>query len=212
MAYPPQLAGRGPAATARPARRPRVLVLLGIDGAGKTTAARTLVAAERAAGRRATVVRNRSGRRWMTRTAHRLGRDLPPAWADPVETVVRTLNVLAAHARAGVGGGLVVMDRHVACQLVLRVVRGLPPGRLLPWLSDRLLRGAAVVVLDLPAEAAHARILARGEDEESLGFLRASRAAYLELAERRGWAVVDAGGTPRSVGARLRRVAEAGAR
>ncbi|MCY1158056.1 MAG: thymidylate kinase, partial [Citricoccus sp.] len=48
------------------------IVLLGIDGSGKTTTASALATAEREAGRSALLVRNRSGRRWLLRAGHRL--------------------------------------------------------------------------------------------------------------------------------------------
>lgn len=183
--------------------RPRTVVLLGIDGAGKTTAAAALVAAERASGRPALVLRNRSGRRWLARASARLGVEVPVRWADRVETVVRAANVLVSRARTGRRSGLVVVDRHLVCQLVLRKVRGLPPGRVLPWLADAWLRADAVVVLDVPAETAQERILSRGEDDETLEHLRAARSAYLDLARARGWSVVDATGTTETVLARI---------
>jgi dTMP kinase len=66
-----------------------------------------------------------------------------------------------------------------------------------------LLRDAAVVVLDVPAETAHARIVARGEDDEPLDFLRATRSAYLHCAASHGWTVVDATGSTREIVARI---------
>ncbi|MDI3331690.1 MAG: AAA family ATPase [Micrococcus sp.] len=185
-------------------------MLLGIDGSGKTTTAAALAAAERSEGRRALLLRNRSGRRWLIRAGQRIGRELPVKWADRTETVVRTCNVLVAHVRAARTDGLAIMDRHLACQLVLRQVRGRPPGRILPWLSERLLRRALVVVLDVPAETAHARITARGEDDESLDFLRATRSAYLQFASTRGWTVVDASGSTPAVLDRIRQGAISG--
>ena len=189
-----------------PARRARTVVLLGIDGAGKTTTASALVAAEQGAGREAIVLRNRSGRRWLARTSSRWGVEVPVRWADRFETVVRTANVLVSQVRAAGRDGLVVMDRHLVCQLVLRRVRGLPSGRVLPWLAVMVLDGVVVVVLDVPTETAHARILDRGQDDESLEYLRAARTAYLEFAGARGWAVVDAIGAPEAVLARLTRL------
>ncbi|MET1034947.1 MAG: dTMP kinase [Arthrobacter sp.] len=177
----------------------RTIVVLGADGSGKTTAAAGLVASELGAGRPAQHLRNPAGRRWLARVTGPLGPRVPPRWADRFESAVRTLNVLAAHARAARFVGVTVMDRHLACQLVLRRVRGLPPGLFLPWLERALPRPDAVVLLDVPAETAHARIAARGEDSESLGYLRAARTEYLALAASRGWHVVDAGGSPDEV-------------
>lgn len=176
-------------------RRPRPIVLIGIDGAGKTTTATALADVLRACGRGAVVMRNRSGRRWLLRAADRLGRPIPARWSDRVETVVRTVNVLTAHARAAFTRRVAIMDRHLVCQLVLRTIRDLPPGHLLPWLSTQLLSRATVVVLDVPAEVARARILARGQDEETLEYLRTARAAYLRVATSHGWLIFDATGT-----------------
>lgn len=205
----------GPVRSVAGAESARTVVVLGIDGAGKTTAARALIAAERAAGREAVLVRNPAGRRWLSRVASRLGVDIPVRWKERFETIVRSVNVLAAHARAALftrrirqrTGALVVMDRHLACQLVLRDVRGLPRGRFLPWLAGRLPAPDAIVLLDLPAEEAYARIHARGEDHEPLDYLRAARAAYLGLAAAEGWHVVDATEAPERVAEALRRVA-----
>ncbi|GER22755.1 hypothetical protein NCCP1664_12520 [Zafaria cholistanensis] len=198
------------------ARKARTLVVLGIDGAGKTTAALALVAAERMAGRPAVLVRNPAGRRWLTRVADRLGVAVPALLADRFETVVRSVNVLVAHLRGalfgrktragGKPGGLVVMDRHLACQLALREVRGLPQGWSLAWLEGLLPAPDDVVLLDVPAEEAYARIHARGEDHESLAYLRAARTAYLKLAAAEGWHVVDGSGTPEQVVQGLRAI------
>lgn len=186
-------------------RRARTVVLLGIDGAGKTTTAAALVASEQEAGRAGVLLRNPSGRGWLARASARVGVEAPVRWVDRVETVVRTANVLisGARARARDREGLVVMDRHLVCQLVLRRVRGLPPGPVLPGLATWVLRGAIVVVLDVPAETAHARILTRGEDDDPLEYLRAARTAYLELAQNHGWAVVEATGAPGQVLVRI---------
>lgn len=167
-------------------------MLLGIDGAGKTTTAAALAAVARESGGPAIVLRNRSGRRWLTRVSARCGLQLPVRWTDRVETVVRSANVAVSQARAGRREGLVVIDRHLVCQLVLRQGRGLPPGRVLPWVAARSVRPYAVVVLDIPAQIAQQRILRRGEDHESLDYLQNARTAYLEHARTGGWIVVDA--------------------
>lgn len=49
---------------------------------------------------RTIVLRNRSGRRRLIRAGCRIGREIPVRWADRIETVVRTVNVLLSHVRA----------------------------------------------------------------------------------------------------------------
>lgn len=181
------------------------MVLLGIDGAGKTTVGRTIVAELRDSGTPAQLLRNPAGRRWMSRMAERLGiAGLPPAWANGLESVVRAVNVLMAHARAARFAGTTVMDRHAACQLVLRSVRGLPQGVLLQWLTTRLPRPDAIILIDVPPALAYDRILARGEDSETLEYLQSARKAYLEIARARGWHIIDGSGTPHQVAAQVR--------
>ncbi|MFB9074755.1 dTMP kinase [Citricoccus parietis] len=80
----------------------------------------------------------------------------------------------------------------------------------MPWLSAKLLQTVTVAVLDVPAETAQERILARGEDHETLEYLGAARAAYLDLARSRGWLVVDATGTPEAIVAQLMDAAASG--
>ena len=174
-------------------------MLLGIDGAGKTTAANALVAGIRECGGRAQLLRNPAGRRWMSRMASRFGTALSPTWANRLESLVRSVNVLIAQARAFVYPGATVMDRHLACQLVLRSVRGLPQGRLLQWIMRVLPRPDSVILIDVPAEVAHARIVSRGEDSETMSYLASAREAYLEIASVRGWNIVDGSSTPDQV-------------
>jgi dTMP kinase len=200
--------GRRAARSDRPASgRSRTIVLLGIDGVGKTTTAQALVRAQRERNAPAALLRNRAGRRWLRRASARFGLEPPVCWADRFETVVRTVNVLVSELRAARGSGTVIMDRHLICQLVLRKVAGLPEGRLLPQVALASLRAKTVVVLDVPAEVAYERVRARAEDLETLDFLRAGRAAYLQLAATRGWAVIDATGTTEAIAAHIERVA-----
>ncbi|MBT2250230.1 thymidylate kinase [Arthrobacter sp. BHU FT2] len=158
-----------------------IIVLTGIDGSGKSTAALSLVQAVRARGGKALLLSNHAGRRTMSVLAAACGVRIPGRLADAVESVVRTANVLASHLRASRCDGLVVMDRHLHCQLALRSAKGLPRGRFLPWLLAALPRPAAVVHLDLDPVEAHRRITARGTDVETLADLVAFRDGYAAL-------------------------------
>ena len=180
-----------------------LIVLTGIDGSGKTTAARSLVAAARAEGSKALLLSNYAGRRRMSLLSARLGIHLPARLADAAETTTRVFNVLVSAVRATRFEGLVVMDRHLHCQLALREARGLRRGRLLPWLLRTLPAPDRVLHLDVSPEEAHRRILARGTDEESLADLTALRNAYRALPEYADTVKIDAGGKPSDVLVRL---------
>lgn len=180
-----------------------LIVLTGIDGSGKTTAARALINAARSTGNRALFLGNYAGRRQMSLICARLGIHLPPRLADVLETAVRTFNVLISHLRARRFPGLVVMDRDLHCQLALRRMHGLPRGRVLPFLIRALPRPDLLIYLDLDPREAHARILARGTDSERLEDLEALREAYRSLPEFTGFISIPADGQPAEVLARL---------
>ncbi|WP_426764386.1 thymidylate kinase [Pseudarthrobacter sp. 1G09] len=169
-----------------------IIVLTGIDGSGKSTAARALVQAVRSRGGKAMLLSNHAGRRTMSILAASLGVQLPPRAADAAETLLRVTNVLVSHLRACCFDGVVIMDRHLHCQLALRTTRGLPRGRFLPWLLSALPRPAAVVHLDLDPAEAHRRITVRGTDSETLADLVAFRDAYAGLPEFGSFVQADA--------------------
>lgn len=188
-----------------------LIVLIGIDGSGKTTAAEATVAAARQAGKSALLLRNYAGRRTMSLLSARFGIQLPPRLADFLETAVRTFNVLNSHRRARNFHRLVVMDRHLHCQLALRGMHGLPRGRFLPWLLRTLPRPDLVIYLDIDPREAHARILARGTDSERLGDLESLRDAYQSLPEFPRFTRITAGGSPAGVLSRVHAaIADAG--
>lgn len=188
-----------------------LIVLTGIDGSGKTTAARSVVAAARNAGRDALLLSNYAGRRRMSLLGARFGVHLPPRLADAVETVIRSSNVLMSHARARRHPGLVIMDRHLYCQLALRHARQLPRGRILPLILAKLPKPDLVVHLVITPEQAHRRILARGTDAETLEELESFRAAYRAIPEYAQFTELAADGTPDEVLAKLTRaIADAG--
>jgi dTMP kinase len=173
-----------------------LVVLVGIDGAGKSTAAGLLRDRMRLSGERVLLVQNHSGRRTISTWCANHHVRLHPRLADLAETAIRIAHVLANHLRARRFDGLVLMDRHLYCQLALRAARGLPRGRLLPWLLRQLPQPDLVVFFDMSPLRAQARIKRRGTDEESLEFLEAFSAAYRALPEFSSFVTVAADGTP----------------
>lgn len=181
-----------------------LIVLTGIDGSGKTTAAQAL-----ARDRGALLLSNYAGRRRMSLLANRFGLRFQPRLADAVETTIRTFNVLVSHARAHNHPGLVVMDRHLYCQLALRQAKSLPRGRFLPRLLRMLPKPDMVVHLVVEPEQALQRVMARGTDMESLEELSDLDAAYRSIPEYKDFLKIDAGGTPDEVLAALSQLLKA---
>jgi dTMP kinase len=180
-----------------------LIVLTGIDGSGKTTAARAIVDAAGQAGTSTLLLGNYAGRQRMSLLSARLGVRLPRRQADYVETAVRTFNVLNSHRRAWRFRGLVVMDRHCHCQLALREMHGLPRGRFLPFLIRTLPQPDLIIHLDVEPQKAHARVLARGTDAERLEDLESLNDAYQSLPEFPGFIRIPANGPPAEVLARV---------
>ena len=82
-----------------------LIVLTGIDGSGKSTAAHALVSGARADGKNALLLSNHAGRRSMSVLGERLGIRWPHRLADAVETTLRVANVLASHSGPAVSMG-----------------------------------------------------------------------------------------------------------
>ncbi|HEY5784718.1 MAG TPA: hypothetical protein VIT65_08070 [Microlunatus sp.] len=173
--------------------------MVGIDGAGKSTAARLLQDRILRSGGRVLLLQNYSGRRTISTWCadHRVR--LHPVLADRVETAIRVGHVLVSHLRAHRFDGLVLLDRHLYCQLALRAVAGLPHGRLMPWLLRHLPQPNLVVFFDISPHRADVRIQRRGIDQESLQFLEALSAAYCALPDYPTFVTVAAGGTPTEI-------------
>jgi len=186
---------------------PQTFVVMGIDGAGKSTAINTLVQElnnEQIPARR---LANAAGRRWLNNFSHNSGIQVPPLIQSLIETTFWLVNVVRNSFTAGQAPGLTVMDRHLYCQLVLRRVRDQKPGVLLPWLARKSTEHATVILLDLDPHLAFQRIEARAEDKEPLEFLQTARTEYLRLAKLHGWLVLDASVPTTQLVERLRMIA-----
>ncbi|WP_026552737.1 AAA family ATPase [Arthrobacter sp. H20] len=169
-----------------------LIVLAGIDGAGKTTAGKLLTERLSAAAYPATFTMNQSGRRSMTAWSARHNIHPPVALLDALETTIRCVNVLISHIRAMTGSGVLIMDRHLHCQLALRQVRGLRAGWLLPELLRVLPTPDIVFYFEVDADIAHARVSSRAADSETFEHLGAFDQAYRELRDFPSFITIDA--------------------
>ncbi|CAO5185964.1 Thymidylate kinase [Frankia sp. AiPs1] len=113
--------GRGP-----------VIALVGVDGVGKSSQARTLAAALRAAGRPARSFENGGGRPLLDPLARRFGRrdgpDLLGRRAHlAVEATLRATAISIALAVCRLRGEIAVMDRYTYCQYATMRLRATLP-------------------------------------------------------------------------------------
>ncbi|WP_244186139.1 AAA family ATPase [Arthrobacter agilis] len=171
---------------------PLRILLTGIDGSGKSTAARDLTHAITDRGDRAVMLKTPAGRRTMAAWWSRLGRAPGPRLQDTLETVARVANALLHEVRLLRFDGVVVLDRGLTCQLALREARGLPRGVLLPWLERILPAPDVVAHFDLPVDVALRRVAARGTDVETRAGLAALQAGYRRLPGFGSFTLLDA--------------------
>jgi dTMP kinase len=189
----------------------RIVALVGIDGAGKTTQARELAAWLTTHGVPADYWQNAGGRRWFGRLAQRLGRRdaeelLGRQGLLTVEAVLRWLAIARALLRSRLRGRVAVMDRYSYCQYAsIRAHRGRGE-RFARLLYGLFPRPDVVCYLAVPPALAQERVRRRGTDDEELGFLVAFDAGYRSLPEAARLTVLDAAGTPAQVQAALRAV------
>ena len=177
-----------------------LIVLEGIDGSGKTTLSKNLAAAIAATGREVVLTREPTdgpyGRQIRAIAAQ--GRDgvtadeeLALFMADRKEHVAQV--VLPALER----GAVVVQDRSYFSTVAYQGERGLDRAELLAMGEQVAPRPDVLLVVDLPAEDAVARIHAardHGQDDfEQVDALARIRQVFLGFA---GAQVVDARGTP----------------
>ncbi|WP_196866604.1 dTMP kinase [Arthrobacter sp. CAN_A212] len=176
-----------------------IIVLTGVDGAGKTTAGKLLAERLSSAAYPAVFTTNRSGRRSITSWCNRWNIHPPGILLDAIETGIRCVNVVISHLRARSSSRLVIMDRYLYCQLALRRVQGISPGWLLPTLLKFLPAPDIVFYFAVHADTAHARVSSRAADTETLEHLDMFDNAYRALQAFPSFIVIDANRFPEQV-------------
>jgi dTMP kinase len=176
---------------------PLRIALIGIDGAGKTTAARYLADQLTLGGAQVRLCRNPGGRRTLDTFARRLGssaeRMLGARLLSHYETVVRAfalLGSLASKAPADVE----IHDRYLYCQLAANAKRGVEPGLLLGLLRKFVPQPDFVLYFEISPARALERIQVRGTDTETLEDLGDLDTAYRSLADFGSFRLVQADG------------------
>jgi dTMP kinase len=207
--------------------RPTMIALLGVDGSGKSTAARQLARDLTARGIPARYFENAGGRPILDGLAHRLGRrDGRQLLGDRgylgVEAAIRFLALTRAVVLSTTSRRVAVMDRYAYCQYALVRTRagttteigndGESSPTAAPTAAERRIRRCyrgfprpdAVFYLALPAELAAERVRSRGRDVEDPRYLAAFDAAYRTLPEFATFTVIDASAEPETVLAAVR--------
>lgn len=181
-----------------------IVVVLGIDGSGKTTAAKTVARELRAAGFAARYFENAGGRPPLNFLARRLGHSDAVDWLglSRFETVEMQLRHLAMRRtlrwwRRGTAR-VAVCDRWTYCQYAVMLARSSDPARA-RQLYRHLPDPDVVCFLETDPGVAQLRVEARGRDTETIEHLRAYDAAYRGLPEFASFRRVDANGSTESV-------------
>ena len=188
-----------------------LIVVEGGEGVGKSTQVARLATSLRATGREVVVTYEPGD----TKTGAELRAALLQA-DDVLDPRTELLLMLADRAQhvaevlrpAIARGAIVVCDRYEPSTLAYQGIgRGLGVDeveRLSKWVAGDV-EADAVIVLDVPDSIADARVSPVRDRFERAGaeFHARVRAAYRDLAASRGWLLVDAGGTPDDVAARV---------
>lgn len=187
----------------------QLLAIVGIDGSGKTTAAKEVVRRLRARGIRARYFENAGLRPPLNWMARRLGRNDAVEWLgverfQGIEYRVRKAAMWRAVLWARLPGNRVaIMDRYTVCQYAAMRTRG-GPGEAVVRLSYAALPWPdAVLFLEVAPADAQRRVTLRGRDTETLHYLTAADMAYRSLPEWSRVVVVDASGSAGDVATKI---------
>ncbi|MDT3444343.1 thymidylate kinase [Pseudofrankia sp. BMG5.37] len=191
--------------------RPKMIVLVGVDGSGKSTAAKWLARELTASGTPARYFENGGGRPVIDPLARRLGRRdgrhlLGPRGYLAVEALIRWIAMSLAVTTSMLARRVAVMDRYAYCQYAIMRARGDSArregdeGDEAGGRAERLVRALYSVFprpdvtfyLAVPADEAARRVEARGRDLEDPAYLAAFDAAYRSLPEFPTFTEIDA--------------------
>ncbi|WP_238428468.1 nucleoside/nucleotide kinase family protein [Frankia nepalensis] len=198
-----------------------MIALVGVDGSGKTTAAKWLAQELSAAGTRARYFENGGGRPLIDPLARRLGRRDGRhllGWRGylAVEASIRWIALARAVALSTLTRRVAVLDRYAYCQYALIRARddglagaigraagnaGRQPERLVRRLYGVFPRPDVTFYLAVEADEAARRVAARGRDLEEPAYLASFDVSYRSLPEFASFIVVDASGSAKEVGA-----------
>jgi len=149
-------------------RRGLLIVLEGIDGSGKTTQARSLLARLRRRGFRAAFFREPTRGRWGREIKRQAARADSLTPEEELDLFVRDRreNVERNLGPALAAGKVVVLDRYYFSTIAYQGAKGLDPGRIRRLNEAFAIRPDLVIVLDVGAGEGLGRIAGRKTRDE----------------------------------------------
>ena len=149
-------------------RRGLLIVLEGIDGSGKTTQARSLLARLRRRGFRAAFFREPTRGRWGREIKHQAARADSLTPEEELDLFVRDRreNVERNLGPALAAGKVVVLDRYYFSTIAYQGAKGIDPGRIRRLNEAFAVRPDLVIVLDVGAGEGLGRIAGRKTRDE----------------------------------------------
>lgn len=194
-----------------PEKVARLVVLIGLDGAGKSTQASLLLRRLKSVGRDAVLSPSTSLltlRKAMDKIAVTQGHTdmydlLTPNEAHLLISLIKWDDMLGTTEELRVEDRYVVMDRFSYCYFAGGVSLGASKGWIVRELFSVFPAPDLTIYLDVPPHEALRRIDARGVDSADLEVLESMRTAYWKLPESSDYVVVDGTGTSQEVHAAI---------
>ena len=167
------------------------IVIEGIDGTGKTSVITSIETFLLSKGKKVTTTREPTGCP-IGKMVSEMD-DLTPEAEALLFTADRAVHTQEIK-RWIADDRVVVSDRYYASTLAYQSAAGLDIGWLEAINSKVIMEPDVTIILDMDPEESLRRVEERGEKSrfEKLDYQREVRKAYLELAERKGYSIVDA--------------------